>query len=147
LVLDQVTDPHNVGAILRTACAFGVDAVIVTERNASATTGTLAKTASGALEYTPLVRVHNLAQTLGRLQKENFWCIGLDETGALPLHKTRPPKRTALVLGAEGEGLRRLTRENCDEIAKLPTHPPVGSLNVSNAAAVAIYEVMRERAG
>jgi 23S rRNA (guanosine2251-2'-O)-methyltransferase len=145
VILDQVTDPHNVGAILRTACAFGVEALVMTDRHAAAATGTLAKTASGALEHTPMVRLTNLAQGLAKLQKAGYWCIGLAEEGPHPLHAIKMPPRVALVLGAEGEGLRRLTRESCDEIAHLPTKPPVGSLNVSNAAAVAIYEIMRGR--
>lgn len=144
VVLDQVTDPHNVGAILRSGCAFGIGAVLVTERNAASQTGVLAKTASGALEHTPIVRIGNLSQSLKKLQGAGYWCIGLDETGANALHQIKMPEKVALVLGAEGEGLRRLTIESCDEIAKLPTTPPVGSLNVSNAAAVAIYEVMRQ---
>jgi 23S rRNA (guanosine2251-2'-O)-methyltransferase len=145
LMLDQVTDPHNVGAILRTACAFGVGGVLMTDRHAAGGTGTLAKIASGALEHTPLIRVPNLAQAMTRLQKENYWCIGLDEAGTSALHDIKMPEKVVLVLGAEGEGLRRLTRESCDEIAKLPTQPPIGSLNVSNAAAVAIYEVSKNR--
>lgn len=145
VMLDQVTDPHNVGAILRTACAFNAGAVLMTERHAAAATGTLAKIASGALEHTPLVRVPNLSQVLGKLQKAGYWCIGLDETGERALHEIKMAERTVLVMGAEGEGLRRLTRESCDEIAKLPTQPPIGSLNVSNAAAVAIYEFRRQR--
>ena len=144
VVLDQVTDPHNVGAILRSACAFGIGAVLVTERNAASETGVLAKTASGALEHTPIIRIGNLSQSLKKLQGAGYWCIGLDETGEHALHQIKMPAKVALVLGAEGEGLRRLTIESCDEIAKLPTMPPVGSLNVSNAAAVAIYEVMRQ---
>lgn len=144
VVLDQVTDPHNVGAILRSACAFGIGAVLVTERHAASQTGILAKTASGALEHTPIIRMGNMAQTLKKLQDAGYWCIGLDETGVQSLHQIKMPTKVALVLGAEGEGLRRLTIENCDEIAKLPTTPPVGSLNVSNAAAVAMYEVMRQ---
>ncbi len=144
VMLDQVTDPHNVGAILRTASAFGAGAVLMTDRHAAASTGTLAKIASGALDVTPLVRVSNLAQAIEKLQKEDYWCIGLDESGPHALHEIKMPAKVVLVLGAEGEGLRRLTRESCDEIAKLPTQPPIGSLNVSNAAAVAIYEACRQ---
>lgn len=144
VILDQVTDPHNVGAILRSACAFGMGAILVTERNAASQTGILAKTASGALEHTPVIRIGNLSQSLKKLQNAGYWCIGLDETGKYALHQIKMPAKVALVLGAEGEGLRRLTIETCDDIAKLPTHPPVGSLNVSNAAAVAMYEVMRQ---
>lgn len=146
LVLDQVTDPHNVGAILRSAAAFGADAVIVTERHAPGTTGVLAKTACGAVEHVPLIPVVNIARTLEVLQGENFWCIGLAEEGENDLASSKMATgKMALVLGAEGTGLRRLTRKNCDELVHLPTGGPIGSLNVSNAAVVALYEVRRQR--
>lgn len=145
IVLDQVTDPHNVGAIMRSAAAFGARAVVVQDRHAPPVTGVLAKTASGAVDAVPLVRVTNLARALDTLKQAGFWTVGLDESGARPLHEVDLTGRTALVLGSEGEGLRRLTGERCDEIARLPTGGPVGSLNVSNAAAVALYEVARRR--
>jgi len=145
VILDQVTDPHNVGAIMRSAAAFGALAVIMLDRNAPPLTGVLAKTASGAVDAIPLVRVGNLARAMEQLKEANFWMIGFAEEGREVLGKADLGKKVALVMGAEGEGLRRLTMENCDMLIKLPTVPPIGSLNVSNAAAVALYEVARHR--
>jgi 23S rRNA (guanosine2251-2'-O)-methyltransferase len=143
LALDQVTDPHNLGAVLRSASAFGAAAIITTRHGTPDITGVLAKTASGAVEHVPYVKVANLARALEQLMDEGFITIALDERGEKPLAAHAPFHRTVLVLGAEGEGLRRLTLETCQFTAKLPTGGPVGSLNVSNAAAVALYELAR----
>ena len=145
LILDQVSDPHKVGAILRSAAAFGVAGLIVTDRHAPADTGVLAKAASGALEIVPMVRAVNLARTLGQLKERGFWLYGLDERGDAPVTDVDLGGRAGIVLGGEGEGLRRLTAEKCDRLITIPTEPQLAALNVSNAAAVAAYEWARQR--
>ena len=145
IVLDQVTDPHNVGAILRSAAAFAADAVVITERHAPDAVGVLAKTASGGLEHVPLVEVGNLAQTLTKLGDKGFWRVGLDSEGPEILEHSLATGPIALVLGAEGRGLRRLTRERCDVLARLDMPGAIKSLNVSNAAAVSLAIVARHQ--
>lgn len=141
VILDQVTDPHNVGAVLRSAAAFDASAVILTDRNAPEATGTLAKSASGTLELVPLIAVSNLTRAMKTLKELGFWCVGLDGRAPSTLRETSLPDKIALVMGSEGFGLRRLTAENCDYTVKLPISERVESLNVSNAAAIALYEM------
>jgi 23S rRNA (guanosine2251-2'-O)-methyltransferase len=139
LVLDQITDPHNVGAILRSAAAFAVKAIVTTARHTPEATGVLAKSASGALELVPMVTVTNLARALNQLNDQGFMTVGLDSQGSDNLSAMPLQQPLALVLGAEGKGLRQLTRDTCSAVARLDMPGAIKSLNVSNAAALALY--------
>lgn len=141
LVLDKVTDPQNVGAIMRSASVFAADAVVISARHAPPMNGTLAKSSSGAIETVPLVRVTNLVRAIKHLKKQGFWCIGLDSTADTPIENLKSSPYQLIALGAEGPGLRRLTREACDTICKINSSGPISSLNVSNAAAVALFSL------
>jgi len=139
LVLDGVTDPHNVGAILRSAAAFDALGIITPDRNAPPESGTIARAASGALEIVPWVRVVNLARALEEIAEAGFWRVGLAGEARQTLNEAMGLQRVALVLGAEGEGMRQNTATHCDELGRLPISPRMESLNVSNAAAIALY--------
>jgi 23S rRNA (guanosine2251-2'-O)-methyltransferase len=139
LVLDQITDPHNVGAIMRSAAAFAVKAIVTTARHSPEATGVLAKSASGALELVPLVTVQNLARALTEMNDQGFMTVGLDSAGSENLGAIALQQPLALVLGAEGKGLRQLTRETCSVVARLDMPGEIKSLNVSNAAVLALY--------
>ena len=141
LILDGVTDPHNVGAILRSAAAFDALGIVTPDRNAPPESGTIARAASGALELVPWVRVVNLARSLEEIAEAGFWRVGLTGEASQTLDKAMGTQRIALVLGAEGEGMRQNTAAHCDELAKLPISHRIESLNVSNAAAIALYAV------
>ena len=143
VVLDQVTDPHNLGAVIRSAVAFSADAIIVHERSTPRLDGALGKAASGALEHIQIIRTKNIARAIDKLKKSEFWCIGLSDDAHNDLPSLSVPNRTAVVLGAEGEGLRRLTRESCDSLARLPTSLNFPTLNISNAASITFYEIRK----
>ncbi len=142
LALDRVTDPHNVGAIIRSCVAFGASALLLTRRHSPSETGVLAKTASGALEHLPILRETNLARALETLKEKGFHCAGLAGEATAPIADLPRERSLCLVLGAEGKGLRQKTRETCDSLVRLPTRPPIDQLNVSNAAAISLYEVL-----
>lgn len=146
IVLDQVTDPHNVGAIIRTACVFGVDALIMPAHHQAPLEAIVAKSASGGLEKLPVITVTNLSRSLEILKKQGYWCLGLDETGSMDLltwvnRSLSSDDKIALIFGSEGKGLRTLTKERCDLLIKLPHYGPMSTLNVSNAVAVSLTMV------
>jgi len=146
LILDGVTDPHNLGACLRNADAAGVQAIIVPKDNAAQITPTVRKVAVGAVESVPLVQVTNLARTMKHLQQQGVWIIGTAGETDTCLYDTKLAGPMALVMGAEGKGMRRLTRENCDQLVKLPMAGTVSSLNVSVATGICLFEMVRQRA-
>lgn len=143
IVLDQANDPRNIGSVLRSAAAFGADAVLVPDRGTPESTGAMAKAAAGALETMPFIRVTNLARTLRSLKDSGYWCVGLDGRAQQTLAETEMTGRTAIVMGAEGSGLRQLTAETCDYLAKIPISGQMESLNLSIAASIALYEINR----
>lgn len=143
VVLDGVEDPHNLGAILRTAHAAGANAVIVPERRAAGITETVEKSAAGALAYLPVVRVSNISQTLGLLKKQNFWIYGVDERGPKRYDQTNYVTPTVFVLGGEGKGLHQLVQRQCDVLVNIPMAGKISSLNVSVAAGVVLFEWVR----
>ena len=143
LALDQVTDPHNVGAILRSATAFAVDAVLTTTRHSAAESGVLAKSASGALDVVPVTSVRNLGDTLEEMKAAGFTVVGLDSEAPAPLDEAHLAAPVCLVLGAEGKGLRQRTRDLCDVLARIDMPGEIKSLNVSNAAVLSLYMVRK----
>jgi 23S rRNA (guanosine2251-2'-O)-methyltransferase len=143
VLLDQVTDPHNVGAIMRSCAAFGAGALITTARHSPQGSAVLTKAASGAAEHVPLIKVTNLARAIEELKETGFAVIGLEGTAPITIEQTTLPGPYALILGAEDKGLRRLTREHCDDLARLDLPGPLQSLNVSNAAALALYALSK----
>ena len=145
LVLDQITDPHNVGAIMRSAAAFAARAIVTTARHSPEATGVLAKAASGALELVPLISVQNLARGMEALRARGFMLVGLDGAAERDLAEVPLTSAIALVLGAEGKGLRQLTKTTCDALARIELPGAIKSLNVSNAAALALYVASRRR--
>lgn len=141
VMLDQVTDPHNVGAIIRSTCAFGAHGIVMQKKHAPELKGVLAKTACGGVEHVPVAYETNLTRSIEALQEAGYFALGLDERGEQDIGALPPYDKCVIVLGAEGDGLRRLVREQCDILTRLPTDGPIASLNVSNAAVVALYAI------
>ncbi|KXG74803.1 23S rRNA (guanosine(2251)-2'-O)-methyltransferase RlmB [Thermotalea metallivorans] len=147
VILDEITDPHNLGSVIRTAYAAGVHGVIIPKRRAVGLTAVVAKTSAGAIEYVPVAKVSNLAQTIDRLKERGLWIIGADMDGEKAYYENDLTGKIALVIGSEGKGIGRLIKEKCDFIIHIPMKGEVGSLNASVAAAILMYEVMKQRKG
>ena len=143
IILDQVTDPQNIGAVIRSAAFFGAQAVIVKDRNTPPITGVIAKAASGGLEKTLLIRTTNISRAINLLKKKGFWCIGFDSRAKTNFESLKISQPTGIVLGAEGYGLRKLVRQSCDQLVKIQGNGELKNLNISNAAAVALYEIKK----
>lgn len=143
--LDQVTDPQNIGSILRASAVFGAKAVVLPEINSPEVTAVIAKVASGALESIPLIKVKNLVQSIKMLKKEGYWCLGLDERGDKTIGEMDLSGKFVLIIGSEGQGMRRLTRENCDFLVQLPSIGDFSTLNAAQAATVSLYEILRQK--
>ena len=144
VILDQITDPHNIGAIMRSAYLFGANAVIATDKNSPDETGILAKSASGALDKIPYIRVNNLKRCIDILKDDGFWTVGFDGDSDMDLSEYKPSNKTAIIMGSEGGGMRRLTKESCDDIVYINTpnnDNVIDSLNVSNATAIALFDI------
>ena len=144
VVLDHIEDPHNLGAVVRTANAVGAGSVVIPDRRSAGLGETVAKAAAGALEYTKLVRVNNINRALDEFKEKGYWIYGLDERGAAPLYETTFATPTVMVLGGEGKGLAEHTRKHCDFLVKIPMYGKISSLNVSVAAGVVLYEWRRQ---
>lgn len=143
--LDQVADPQNIGSILRASAVFGAKAVVLPEMNAPELTAVIAKVASGALETVPLIKVKNLVQSIKMLKKSGYWCLGLDERGDKKIGEMDLSGKFILVIGSEGQGMRRLTRENCDFLVQLPSVGSFTTLNAAQATTVSLYEILRQK--
>ena len=144
LILDSVTDPQNIGSIIRSSAAFGLKGIVVHKHNAPSETATMVKVASGGFEHIPLIAVPNLSEALKVFKEEGFWTYGMTEHTDSTLSTLKLDQKCVFVLGAEGSGLRPLVAKNCDVLAKLPTQPPIESLNVAQAATVCLYEYIRQ---
>lgn len=145
VILDQITDPHNIGAILRSAAVFGARAVVVQDAGAPKLTSTIAKVASGALEFVPFIRVTNISRTIKLLKDNMFWCVGLSEYGDKLLSEIDLKGKYAFIIGSEGSGMRRLTKESCDILARLPSTEQFSTLNAAQACTVTLYESFKQR--